>query len=212
MKLLNFHTHHLPQTNDEVAILNLNSDDVASYTGICSIGLHPWYLNVHDLQNQTDVIQQMAVLNQVVAIGECGLDHLCGVDFQLQLEVFESMIHISELHQKPLIIHCVKAFDELIAIKLRKRPAQNWILHGFRGNTKQAMQLLKLGFLFSFGVKFNMQTIKDLPLISFFIETDDSQVDIESIYQKIAFDKQLSVETLAENVRNNAYNLLNLKI
>ena len=54
---------------------------------------------------------------------------------ELQLAVFKEQVKLSEKLGLPLIIHCVKAMDELLAVKKEFRPQQAWIWHGFRGKT-----------------------------------------------------------------------------
>ena len=59
-----------------------------------------------------------AISNEkVIMIGECGLDKVWGPTLDIQEASFRRHIELSEKHQKPLIIHCVKAYNEIIAIK-----------------------------------------------------------------------------------------------
>ena len=53
---------------------------------------------------------------------EAGLDKLASADILLQKEVLIRQILLSESVGKPLVIHCVKAFNELIELKKRYRP------------------------------------------------------------------------------------------
>ena len=52
-----------------------------------------------------------------LALGECGLDKKVQTPLDLQQEVFERQLTLAEKYKKPVIIHCVAAFQELIAIK-----------------------------------------------------------------------------------------------
>ncbi|MDD2798429.1 MAG: TatD family hydrolase [Bacteroidales bacterium] len=212
MQLFNFHTHKSSSFNNEISIWNISVEDVEKYEGLCSVGVHPWDIREPEVIAQIESVRNRSLLGNVVAIGECGLDKLCNVDFALQVAVFEQMIVISETSQKPLILHCVKAFDELISLKNRYAPKQNWIIHGFRGNVIQAKQLLQTGFYFSFGAKYNSEAIKVLPLWTFFIETDDALECIADVYSKIATDRNISIEELSEAMKMNANNILKLKI
>jgi TatD DNase family protein len=206
MKLFDFHTHRVPLLG-EVAIYNAKvEEDVETISGFVSIGIHPWYIDQSKLDEQIGIVANKVKLSNVLAIGECGLDKVCSTDFKLQIQAFEAMIAISERVCKPLIIHCVKAFDELIAAKIRFEPKQTWVIHGFRGNEFQAKQLLSKGFCFSIGEKFNANAIKVIPLNSLFLETDESSVSIESIYQAVAFQKGISVEELSLQVVSNVNN------
>lgn len=206
MKLIDLHTHR----SDRAGIVSIynakEEEDVAQLDRNCSVGIHPWYVSDVDIEERIAVVEEKSNLRNVVAIGECGLDKVCSTDFGLQMQAFEAMIAISERVCKPLIIHCVKAFDELIAAKIRFEPKQTWVIHGFRGNEFQEKQLLSKGFCFSIGEKFNANAIKVIPLNSLFLETDESSVSIELIYQAVAFQKGISVEELSLQVVSNVNN------
>ena len=110
----------------------------------------------------------------------------------IQEAVFERHILLSEKYCKPLVIHCVKAFSELVAIKKKHRPTQRWIVHGFANNINIANMLLAEGIVLSFGKNlFNPRSnaTKVLPRVSdmsFFLETDDNDISIKDIYAKAA--------------------------
>jgi len=96
----------------------------------------------------------MAYLNEIashpsiVAIGETGLDRLKGPSFDVQIPVFKKHIELSENLGKPVIIHCVKAWEELIQIRRETKPTQSWIIHGYRGKPELTKRLIQEGFLF----------------------------------------------------------------
>ena len=112
-----------------------------------SVGIHPWELTEHNAGQLLDYLKQQLRKKQFVAVGEAGLDKLAVASMELQLTVFKAQVRLSEEYGLPLIIHCVKAMDELLAVKKEFRPQQAWIWHGFRGKTEQAMQLLKKAFI-----------------------------------------------------------------
>lgn len=103
-----------------------------------------------------------------------------------QLEIFEKHIFLSEKLKKPLIIHCVKAFDSLIATRRKTRPSQLWIIHGFRGKPQQAEQLRREGLLLSFGAKYNPETLKIFRPGEILFESDDETLPIDTIYRRAA--------------------------
>ncbi len=169
-------------------------------------------LSPEKLDQAVDFIFQNHSDKNFIAIGECGLDKLCETSFDLQTRTFRQMIELSEQYEKPLIIHCVKAFDELISLKKEYLPKQPWVIHGFRGNPIQAKQLIQQGFCLSFGPKHNIETIKNVPLWAVFTETDDSDCSIDEVYRLVASELNISVEELAGNIRNNAIKYLKLAI
>jgi len=126
---------------------------------------------------------------------------------ELQLTVFKAQVRLSEEYGLPLIIHCVKAMDELLAVKKEFRPQQAWIWHGFRGKTEQAVQLLKKGFYLSLGEYYSDETMQTVPDERLFLETDNSSLDIEDILCRAAKVRGVEVEVLRETIRRNIQNV-----
>ncbi|WP_163356958.1 TatD family hydrolase [Dysgonomonas sp. 25] len=215
MKLYDIHTHHLPtdmpQGYQVVSILNTYplEADLQDKEGVYySCGIHPWYMDKAAEQFQR--LEEIALDRRVVAIGEAGLDKLKGAEWELQEHYFRKQIELSIEVQKPLIIHCVKAWDELIALRKEYQPDNAWIVHGFRGKPQQAEQLLHAGFKISVGEVFNPETIKRIPLDSLFCETDMSDTPVLSICQNVSRESDVCIEYLIENIGVNVKNAFNL--
>jgi TatD DNase family protein len=119
----------------------------------------------------------------------------------VQAEYFERQIVIAEKYEKPVIIHCVGYFNELMALKKQINPTQMWIIHGFRGKPQLAVQLLKAGFFLSFGEKFNAESVRITPTDKIFAETDESKKSIIEIYHNLALAKQCKPEELVAGTR-----------
>lgn len=173
----------------------------------CSLSVHPWHLT------PTNAVAQLAWLKEaihnpkVVAIGEVGLDKLQGADFRFQQEVFRAIISIAEEVQLPLIIHQVKAMNELIALHKEYRPTTPWILHGFRGKKELAISALKQGFYLSYGMHYQIESVRNTPIHRLFLETDTSNIAIEALYQEVAKVRNCSVEELRKGVMQNSASL-----
>ncbi|MBP1640342.1 MAG: TatD-related deoxyribonuclease [Bacteroidetes bacterium] len=182
-----------------ITIYNLSPSEAVSAHNkrVISVGLHPWNIGA-DWKKQLQILGESAGREHVVLIGEAGLDKLCKTDFDLQQTVFLRQIELAEEIKKPLIIHCVKAWQELTAIHKKVIPSVPWILHGFRGKPELAKQLLELGFYLSFGEKFNEESLRITPLERLCTETDESKLTIDEIYSKIAETKETSIELLIE--------------
>lgn len=179
------HTHNPVPSADSVISLDYDSD--IPDKGYYSIGIHPWQTeSVTSLDDVIDILKTKAIKNNVVAIGEAGLDRLRGADIDSQKEIFTAQAILAETLGKPLVIHCVKAFDVLIAIKKILKPGQLWVVHGFRGKPQTARQLLDAGIALSFGEKFNDDALRVVDDEHLYTETDESQDDIDSIRGKIA--------------------------
>lgn len=193
------HTHNLNPKNP-FSIVNLtpeNAKDVLQTSDhlFFSVGLHPWY--VHEncptiIRTIEDVISD----ERVKAIGECGLDRNSKASLKEQSYFFERQVMLSEKYEKPVLIHCVSAFNELILLRKRLKPTQNWVVHGFRGKPEMASQLLKHGFVISYGKKLNMQSVEITPIDKLCIETDDSSTPVEEIFKQIAAIKNCSPNEL----------------
>ena len=200
MEFIDIHTHNT--TPACRTIYNNGTEYVAGRS--ISLGIHPWHIS-DKWRDDLAAITILAKEDNVVAIGECGLDALKSpAQIEVQEEIFKAHIQLSEALQKPLIIHCVKAFDRLIALRKETKPLQAWILHGFRGKPQQANQLIKAGFHISLGERFNPDSAKAIPIDRLFIETDESGCSIEEIYAAIAVAKGMALEELARQTAENA--------
>ncbi len=158
-----------------------------------SIGIHPWFIARQPLEQSWQVLETLCIDPQVLAIGECGLDRCIDTPLTTQSEVFSRQIELSERIEKPLIIHCVRAFDELLALRKAFKPTQPWIVHGFTGKPALAQQLINHGCYLSFGKALlkpdspACQTLPTIPLDRLFLETDAAaDISIAQIYTAAA--------------------------
>ncbi|RZL32596.1 MAG: hydrolase TatD [Pedobacter sp.] len=203
---LDIHTHKSLQQQSVLAIQSLSLSEstflAMPKTKPISIGIHPWYGKLEELPKNMKYLNVLARQNNVKLIGECGLDKLKGEAIESQLQMLEAQITLAEQLQKPLILHCVKAFDELIALKKRLQPTVPMLIHGFNKKQKMAQQLINQGFYLSFGAAVLKSEEVALALEKmeqpFFLETDDAEVDIVEIYTKVAELKKISVEELKD--------------
>ena len=202
----NFHTYIKDSVpcllNRDVSSLSVDKgeEDVA-----LSVGLHPWHVDT-DWQSKVSRVRSEAMSDHVWAIGECGLDKARGASLSLQMEAFRVQVAIAEELQKPMVIHCVRAFDELLTLRkevegaCRKagRVPQSWVIHGFRGNPEQAKQLMAKGFFFSFGHHYNLETLRFVFTSScpFYLETDDLPFSVRQIYEQVARHLDVDVSLL----------------
>lgn len=171
-------------------------------------GIHPWFLKPESYTDHLRLVEEITSRPEVVAIGEAGFDKLRGPSPDLQSEVFEAQVSISENLRKPLIIHCVRAWDELLASQKKLKPGMPWMIHGFRGKARQAQQLLSKGFRLSVWFEYALrpesrELFRNLPVDSFFLETDGADVDIRDIYNKVSSDLEISTDSLKSAMINN---------
>ena len=171
-------------------------------------GIHPWFLNENNYEQLLSSVEKSIGLPGVFAIGEAGFDKLRGPSADLQRKIFEDQIAISEEVKKPVVIHCVKAWDELLASHKKLRPQMPWLIHGFRGTPELATQLLSRGMYLSFWFNFvirpeSSRLLKILPKERIFLETDGADLDIKDIYKKVAADLDITVEDLKNIIFSN---------
>lgn len=207
MVFYDVHTHKSLSDENVLQIENKYPNSV-DFSSPFSIGIHPWFIDINTYKKELLIVEDKLQHANCYAIGECGLDKLKGVAIELQKEVFLKQVELSEKYKKPLIIHCVKAFQEIIAIKKELQPKQFWMLHGFNKNIQLAKSLIDHNFMLSFGelVLKNKKIEETLGLInlsSILIETDDSNVDVKDIYQKIAGIRNVKVAILQNQIKQN---------
>ena len=205
MNFFDFH-HHDADRKSGIYNLNFNEEIPEIFF---SAGIHPNALS-DGLEKQLLWLQEISVAENCVAIGECGLDGLIDVDEELQEKAFLAQIEIANSVKKPLIIHCVKRFSQLL--KFRKMSKVPMIVHGFNKRKTIGDDLLKNGLCLSFGksVLYNVNLqdfVKHLPIEKLFLETDSADFEIKELYQKVADLKNMRLEDLSKKIKNNLQNL-----
>jgi TatD DNase family protein len=196
------HTHH--HRSNTIQIVQANFGD--SPTFYHSIGVHPWDSGEYEV-NKIETILYTNLKPTTVAIGECGMDKLKGAPIQQQMTIFEQHVFFSEKEHYPLIIHCVKSWNELLSLRKKHTPKQPWIFHGF-SKTNIVNEVVKSGIMVSIGTGIlnhskQQELINVIPLHQLLIETDDQNIEIQNIYLRIAQLKKISLSELNEIVTNN---------
>ena len=205
MNFFDFH-HHDADRKSGIYNLKFNEEIPEIFF---SAGIHPKSLS-DGLEKQLIWLQEISVAENCVAIGECGLDGLIDVDEESQEKAFLAQIEIANSVKKPLIIHCVKRFSQLL--KFRKMSKVPMIVHGFNKRKTIGDDLLKNGLCLSFGksVLYNVNLqdfVKHLPIENLFLETDSADFEIKELYQKVADLKNMRLEDLSKKIKNNLKNL-----
>ena len=203
MDFFNIHTHTLVYPESEILSCSSGLPPTDPRIVYTSIGIHPWSLTEENAETQWHTLQEQISDPSVIAIGEGGLDKLKGPSMDIQMKLLKQQALLSEEKRLPLILHCVKAFNELILLKKEIKPSQAWIIHGFRGKEALATDCLRHGFYLSFGEHFQEDALRTVPLEKLFIETDESRASIEAIYQSIAKVRGISLEELTESIKKN---------
>lgn len=186
---------------------NAESDDLTAYDYL-SVGIHPWFIETDRIKEQYELLESYLGLAQVRFLGEIGLDKIKGPDFKIQQEVFIKQIRLAERFKKPVLIHCVRAFNELLGIQKLIKPKVPMIIHGFNKKKEVAQTLLQKGFYLSFGKDLLTQKhVKEAFLATdldrVFFETDDADLNIKDVYQEASALIGMSNNELEEKIFNN---------
>ena len=208
MSYINLHTHRFTNKHDILEIVNQYPREFDAAIPYYSIGIHPWYLDANFLDEDLAIIESKLPLENCLAIGECGLDKRIAIPLSLQTEVFEKQLLLAQQYAKPVILHCVAAFQELIAIKNQLKITVPMIVHGFSKNEIIAKQLVDAGFYLSFG-KYLLRNpelepvFKTIPNERFFLETDTIEEGIREVYAIAAKIRTIEADILQQQIQKN---------
>ena len=174
---------------DHLLCVSINWEDypamqklVSGYPQISlSVGVHPNEMDGYDPSSKELV--EIALKDQVVAIGETGLDYFRVEKEQevtVQQQRFRQHIEAAKKINKPIIIHTRNAQDDTIRIMQEENAGEaGGVLHCFTEDWSMAKKALDLGFYISFSgivtfknAKQVQEVAKKVPNDRFLIETD----------------------------------------
>ncbi len=204
------------------ALLALHQQYPAIYY---ALGLHPWFL----AQEKDGVIAELDEYLKrkpvgLVAIGECGLDGAVDVPMLLQIEMLEKQLALASRYQLPVILHCRKAFNELLRVVKQFDLPRGGVWHAFSGSRQQAEQFIELGFMLGIGgvityerAEKTRKAVAKLPLESLLLETDGPTMPLSGrqgernepaylpeVLQELALLRHVSVTELSLQIELNA--------
>jgi TatD DNase family protein len=208
MQFLNFHTHNYTDQPEVLELVNQYPQEFDARIPFYSIGIHPWYIVEDRIEGDLAIIESKLALKNCAAIGECGLDKRIEIPMDLQMQVFEKQLLLAQKHKKPVVIHCVAAFQEVIEIKKRLTISVPMIIHGFSKSKELAKQLVDNGFYISFGKYLvrnpELETVfKSIPDHRFFLETDAMEGTIKEVYALAAKYKNCAVDNIQQQINKN---------
>ena len=214
MKFFNLHTHHYTNQPDVLELVNQYPHEFNDLVPNYSIGIHPWYIVEDRIEADFEFLESKLTDKKCLAIGECGLDKRIVLSMDLQQNIFEKHLALAEKYQKPVIIHCVAAFQELIAITINRKVSVPMIVHGFSKNELVAKELLANGFYLSFGKWLILNpelelVFQSVPNERIFLETDTITEEIQEVYAFAAKYKNLEINSLEEIVLKNYNTVFN---
>jgi TatD DNase family protein len=202
MNYFNCHTHKSKKRDWEIIAVAPEETP----TSFHSVGIHPWKAHLLKTENLQDKLLNR-ITPKTLAIGEIGLDAMKGPRLELQIDVFIDQVEASETAKLPVLIHCVKAWSELSMIKRKLEPTQIWVYHGF-AKANLLDEVLREKMIVSIGADIltNLKlqkVISKIPNDRLLLETDDKDVTIQEIYEKVAELKGITLVLLGDIIEKN---------
>lgn len=159
-----------------------------------ALGIHPWFCP-EDVDKAisalTFQVSQLRECPRFVAIGECGLDKLYADNWSKQLAFFDAQLTLANELNLPVIVHAVKAHQEVLSHLKRHKLPKGGVIHAFSGSPDIAAEYIKLGFKLGIGglvmnpnAKKLLKTVSELPLDSFLLETDSPAMTPQNVTEK----------------------------
>ncbi len=212
-RFVNIHGHRQSNSIEEWVMQSLMAkdfppDDIEN--GYYSVGFHPYNVGKVDERETLESVRKAVKHPRILAVGEIGLDKSIEVSLEDQFRIFEKQVEIAEAASLPVVLHVVRAFNEMITFMKAKQPVVPMIIHGYNGNAQMADQLVEAGFLISFGEAItgehskSIEALQRVPVEMMFLETDEGDLDIREIYQFAAGVKGISLDHLRVQIYENA--------
>lgn len=217
--LIDVHRHSYEKGMAKIVVRNLfhNQTNEISGSEVYSVGLHPWHVDENTLSYDLRLVKNVANNKQIIAIGEAGLDKKVDIQYEIQLKAFKKQIEIAHDVNKPMIIHCVHAYNEIYELKITSGCQKPWLIHWFNASGQMGLQLINKGFYLSFGHMLFNETSKafkaftHLPLDYIFFETDDAGFGIDEIYHRASELLNIPLKELEHRIENNFHNFFGIE-
>lgn len=212
MEFINFHCHNACCLNNAVKVQSMSIDEFTACPNqpFVTVGIHPWDTGKIDIAANIQRIRSICGNPNVIGVGEIGLDRLKGAPLSEQKSIFEEQINIALELNKPVVIHCVRAWSELLSTtSAKKYSTLKKAIHGFRQKAEIARQLVDGGYYFSFGTYLINQTaeivevLRLVPISRIFFETDTSEIPINEVYASAAQILNVPLEQLVDQIKSN---------
>ena len=122
---INIHGHRKANNIQEWVMMNLMAkdyppDDIEN--GYYSVGYHPYNVGKVDDEDTLNKVKLATENLNVFAIGEIGLDKTIEASLEQQMRVFKSQVEIAEYTDLPVILHVVRAFNEMVEFMKVQKP------------------------------------------------------------------------------------------
>jgi TatD DNase family protein len=144
-----------------------------------AFGVHPWHAHTVT-SGWVKRLKTLLVKFPHSSIGECGLDTwITHPSLEIQRPVFIEQLRLARELERPVTIHCLKAWGALFDCFAEAPPPSRFLMHSFGGSMEVAQRLIPLGAYFSFSGHFLhprksavLEVFRQLPLERILLETD----------------------------------------
>jgi TatD DNase family protein len=144
-----------------------------------AFGIHPWHAHTAT-DGWRERLAGLLEKHPQASIGEVGLDTwISSPSMEIQRPVFIGQVRLACEMQRPLTIHCLKAWGALFEAFAEAPPPPAFLMHSFGGSFETARRLVPLGACFSFSGYFLhakksavLEVFRQLPHDRILLETD----------------------------------------
>jgi TatD DNase family protein len=144
-----------------------------------AFGIHPWHAHTA-APGWQDKLRELLERHPASSLGECGLDQwVSQPPLGIQQLVFRDQLALAREMNRPLTIHCLKAWGPMFDIFAQCPPPDRFLMHSFGGSIETARRLIPLGASFSFSGYFlhprkatTLEVFHQLPQDRILLETD----------------------------------------
>lgn len=168
-----------------------------------SEGIHPW--DAPSIGDTAPLLESLLTDN-IAAVGEIGLDKL-HPEYVKQTAIFRQQLEVAKKRRLPVIIHCVKAFEDIMKI-LTEFHTGPVIFHSYIGSARQTERIIESGYYISAGnvsleSRKTLESLRNFPPDRLFLETDDTGLSIETIYGKASLALNIPMNELVRQIYDN---------
>lgn len=181
------------------------------------------------IDEDIEIIEELAKNPKVVAIGEIGLDYYWDeVPKQQQIKYFKKQLELAKKLNLPVTIHARDAYEDTYDILAAS--GVKGIMHCYSGSYEMALRFIKIGYYISLAgpvtfknAKVPKRVVENVDIDHLLVETDDPYLtpapyrgkqnepgNVYFVAQKIAELKNMSFEEVAQKTTENALKVFNL--
>lgn len=196
-----------------------------------TLGLHPTSVS-HNWTDELSAVEKALDNHNIWAIGEIGIDCYWSKEFlEQQKEVFRVQLEMAHKKDLPVIIHSRESTELIINIlKEYKHLNLKGVFHAYSGSAETFHELQKtgdwyigIGGVLTYKKASIAETVKNIPLEKILLETDSPYLTpvphrgkrnessyIPHIAEKLAMQKEISIEEVAQTTTSNAKRLFRI--